>query len=66
MGCGRSRKRMEVIVVTGKDKGRRGEVLRVRDDGRVVVANVTSSRQKPNPNTGRCRCIIEREIRHPM
>ncbi len=54
----------EVIVVTGKDKGRRGEVLRVRDDGRVVVANVNivKKHQKPNPNMGVAGGIIEREM----
>ena len=54
----------EVIVMTGKDKGRRGEVLRVRDDGRVVVANVNivKKHQKPNPNMGVAGGIIEREM----
>ena len=54
----------EVIVVAGKDKGRRGEVLRVRDDGRVVVANVNvvKKHQKPNPNMGVGGGIIEREM----
>jgi len=54
----------EIIVVAGKDKGRRGEVLRVRDDGRVVVANVNvvKKHQKPNPNMGVAGGIIEREM----
>ncbi|NNF52429.1 MAG: 50S ribosomal protein L24 [Gammaproteobacteria bacterium] len=54
----------EVIVIAGKDKGRRGEVLRVRDDGRVVVANVNVAKkhQKPNPNMGVAGGIIEREM----
>lgn len=54
----------EVIVTAGKDKGRRGEVLRVIDDGRVVVANVNivKKHQKPNPNMGVSGGIIEREM----
>ncbi len=54
----------EVIVVAGKDKGRRGEVLRTIDDGRVVVANVNivKKHQKPNPNMGIAGGIIEREM----
>ena len=53
----------EVIVVTGKDKGRRGTVLRVYGDGRVVVENVNVARkhQKPNPNAGVPGGIIEKE-----
>ena len=30
----------EIIVITGKDKGKRGEVMQVLGDGRVVVAGV--------------------------
>ncbi len=53
----------EVIVVTGKDKGRRGTVLRVYGDDRVVVENVNVARkhQKPNPNAGVPGGIIEME-----
>lgn len=44
----------EVIVTTGKDKGRRGTVLRVLDDGRVLVegVNIAKKHIKPNPNIG--------------
>lgn len=47
------RKGDEVIVLTGKDKGKRGKVERVVDD-RVVVAgvNVAKKTVKPNPMTG--------------
>jgi len=46
------RKGDEVIVITGKDKGRRGTVLRVLDDERVLVEgiNVAKKHQKANPN----------------
>jgi large subunit ribosomal protein L24 len=46
------RKGDEVIVTTGKDKGRRGTVLQVLDEERVLVEgiNVAKKHQKANPN----------------
>lgn len=46
------RKGDEVIVTAGKDKGRRGTVLQLLDDGRVLVegVNVAKKHQKGNPN----------------
>jgi len=48
------RKGDEVIVKTGKDKGRRGTVLQVFEDDRVLVEgiNVAKKHVKPNPNIG--------------
>ncbi len=48
------RKGDEVIVVTGKDKGRRGTVVGVLADGRVEVEGVNLAKKhiKPNPNAG--------------
>ena len=48
------RKGDEVIVKSGKDKGRRGTVLEVFDDGRVIVEgiNIAKKHVKPNPNIG--------------
>jgi large subunit ribosomal protein L24 len=48
------RKGDEVIVKTGKDKGRRGTVLQVLEDDRVLVEgiNVAKKHVKPNPNIG--------------
>lgn len=48
------RKGDEVIVRTGKDKGRRGTVLEVRGDGRLLVEgiNIAKKHVKPNPNVG--------------
>lgn len=48
------RKGDEVIVIAGKDKGRRGTVLQIFDDERVLVEgiNVAKKHQKPNPNMG--------------
>ena len=48
------RKGDEVIVKTGKDKGRRGTVLEVFADDRVLVEGVNLAKKhiKPNPNIG--------------
>jgi len=48
------RKGDEVIVTTGKDKGRRGTVLQVFDDARILVEGVNLAKKhiKPNPNIG--------------
>ena len=48
------RKGDEIVVKTGKDKGRRGTVLQIFDDGRVLVEGVNLAKKhiKPNPNIG--------------
>ena len=48
------RKGDEVIVTTGKDKGRRGTVLQVFADERVLIEGVNLAKKhiKPNPNIG--------------
>jgi len=48
------RKGDEIIVTTGKDKGRRGTVLEVLEDDRVLVEGVNLAKKhiKPNPNVG--------------
>jgi len=58
------RKGDEVIVIAGKDKGRRGSVLRVYDDGRVLVENVNmvKKHQRGNPNAGQPGGIISKEM----
>ncbi|NNM52752.1 MAG: 50S ribosomal protein L24 [Pseudomonadales bacterium] len=52
----------EVIVLTGKDRGKRGKVLRV-DDGRVLVAgvNIIKKHVRPNPARSDQGGIVERE-----
>jgi len=64
MALSKIKKGDEVIVVAGKDKGRRGTVLRVYDDERVLVENinVVKKHQKPNPNAGVQGGIIEKEM----
>lgn len=43
----------EVIVIAGRSKGQRGNVLRVKQDGRLLVNNVNTVKKhvKPNPQT---------------
>jgi len=57
----------EVIVITGKDKGKTGKVLEVKffNDGRVKVlvegVNIAKKAVKPNPQVGESGGIKERE-----
>ena len=53
----------EVIVLAGKDKGKRGKIQMVRDDGRLIVTgiNMVKRHTKPNPNMGVTGGIIEKE-----
>ena len=59
----RIRKGDPVIVIAGKDKGRKGSVTRVTDEGRVYVENVNMVKQhtKANPQANQPGGIIERE-----
>ncbi|GGP28103.1 50S ribosomal protein L24 [Silvimonas amylolytica] len=57
------RKGDEVIVITGKDKGKRGTVLRViPNEDRIVVEGVAvvKKHQKPNPMRGQQGGIVEK------
>jgi len=52
----------EIIVIAGKDKGKRGKVLKVLDDRLVVGGvNLVKRHTKPNPNAGVPGGIIEKE-----
>jgi large subunit ribosomal protein L24 len=52
----------EVIVIAGRDKGKRGKVVRVLAE-RVIVSgiNIVKKHQKPNPQAGVAGGIIEKE-----
>jgi large subunit ribosomal protein L24 len=54
----------DVIVIAGKDKGRRGTVLSVQETGRVLVegVNMVKKHMKPNPNAGQQGGIVEKEM----
>ncbi|HWV14616.1 MAG TPA: 50S ribosomal protein L24 [Cellvibrio sp.] len=53
----------EVIVIAGRDKGKRGKVVRILADDRLIVSgiNVIKKHQKPNPQAGVAGGIIEKE-----
>jgi large subunit ribosomal protein L24 len=59
----RIRRGDDVIIIAGKDKGRRGTVLKVIDDNHIVVEGVSivKKHQKPNPNAGVTGGINEQE-----
>ena len=54
----------DVIVLSGKDKGRTGQVLNVLKNSKAVVENINivKKHQKGNPNTGQESGIIEKEM----
>lgn len=58
------RKGDDVVMIAGKDKGRRGLVLRVLDDAHVLVEgiNKVKKHQRPNPVKGVAGGIIEKEM----
>ena len=58
----RIKKGDQVVVTAGKDKGKRGDVVRV-DGEKVVVSNVNIIKRhtKPNPQAGQAGGVIERE-----
>jgi len=53
----------EVVVIAGKDKGKRGKVLRVVGEDRLIVAgiNLVKKHTKPNPQRGIQGGIVQQE-----
>lgn len=53
----------EVIVIAGKDKGKRGKVLKILENDRLLVSGVQiiKKHQKPNPQLGVAGGIVEKE-----
>jgi large subunit ribosomal protein L24 len=60
----RLKKGDEVVVITGKDKGKRGNIVRVLANGKVVVDNVNMVKRhtKPNPARNLPGGIVEKEM----
>jgi large subunit ribosomal protein L24 len=58
------RKGDEVIVIAGKDRNRRGTVLQIIDNERVLIEgiNIAKKHVKPNPNLGIEGGILDREM----
>jgi large subunit ribosomal protein L24 len=63
------RKGDQVVVLSGRDKGRKGAVLQVLADGRVLVESINrvKKHQKPNPQASPPRTggIVEKEMPLP-
>ena len=57
------RKGDQVIVITGRDKGKTGEILQVLEDGRALVndVNIVKKHTKPNPMAGVTGGILQKE-----
>ena len=53
----------EIIVIAGKDKGKRGRIIKMLAGDRVVVSgiNMVKRHTKPNPQAGTQGCIVEKE-----
>ena len=63
------RKGDQVVVLAGRDKGRRGAVLQVLDEGRAVLVeslNKVKRHTKPNPQANRTGGILEKEMPLPL
>ena len=60
----RIKKGDEVIVIAGRDKGKRGTVLRRVDDEHVVVEGVNRAKkhQRPNPMKGVTGGIVDKDM----
>jgi large subunit ribosomal protein L24 len=58
------RKGDEIVVITGKDKGKRGTVLRRVDDEHVLVEGVNRAKKhvKPNPIKGVAGGIVDKDM----
>lgn len=54
----------DVIVLCGKDKGKRGSVLRVLEENRVIVEGINTVKRhtKANPNAGVTGGIIDKDL----
>jgi large subunit ribosomal protein L24 len=58
------RKGDEVVVIAGKDKDKRGTVIKIVGEDRVVVENINMAKKhtKPNPNRGEPGGILDKEM----
>jgi large subunit ribosomal protein L24 len=54
----------QVVVLSGKDKGRKGAISRMLPDGKVLVegVNLVKKHQRPNPQRQQAAGIIEKEM----
>jgi len=63
----RLRKGDQVVVLSGRDKGRKGEIKQVLADGSLLVegVNVAKKHQRPNPQRNVQGGIVEKEMPVP-
>lgn len=54
----------DVIVLTGKDKGKKGKIANVLENDKVLIegVNIAKKHQKPNPNAGVQGGIIDKQM----
>ncbi len=54
----------EVIVVSGKDKGRRGTVLALSKGNKMIIEGINMGKKtaRPNPNKGETGGIVDKEM----
>lgn len=53
----------EVVVIAGKDKGKRGSIIRVEDSYLLVQGiNLAKKHEKPNPMSGSVGGIVSKEM----
>lgn len=54
----------QVVVTTGKDRGKQGEVINRGQDGKYLVQgiNLVKKHTKPNPALGTAGGIVEKEM----
>ena len=54
----------QIVIVSGKDKGRRGSVTQILDNGKLLVQglNLAKKHQKGNPQAGIPGGTIEKEM----
>ena len=64
MGMSKIRKGDEVIVIAGRDKGKRGTVIRIISEDELMVegVNVVKRHTRPNPSKGTTGGILEKEM----
>ena len=55
----------EVIVLTGKSKGKRGKVTKVLSNGKVIVegVNIITKHEKPVPALGKEGGLVKKKLR---
>jgi large subunit ribosomal protein L24 len=60
----RIRKGDEVVVISGRDRGKRGTVLRRIDDEHVIVEGINrvKKHQRPNPMQGLTGGIVDKDM----